>query len=156
MSFGDPSKQPPIEIGNVDLLFIYFCIYFFKGTNDAVLLFLSPTSFFPLPHDPLPFPVCTSTLISSLSNPKHPMASAPSPPRRSVCKVGFYRSLLDSLACSKCPPHSAARQTGATACTCEDGYYKIDSDPPNMACTREDLYLHSLTSDFMFRVLGLF
>ncbi|TNN86353.1 Ephrin type-A receptor 5 [Liparis tanakae] len=53
-----------------------------------------------------------------------------------VCKVGFYRSLLDSLACSKCPPHSAARQTGATACTCEDGYYKIDSDPPNMACTR--------------------
>uniref|UniRef100_A0A8D0DBH5 receptor protein-tyrosine kinase n=1 Tax=Sander lucioperca TaxID=283035 RepID=A0A8D0DBH5_SANLU len=53
-----------------------------------------------------------------------------------VCKVGFYRSLLESLACSKCPPHSVARQTGATACSCEDGYYKIDSDPPNMACTR--------------------
>uniref|UniRef100_A0A8C4FCV6 receptor protein-tyrosine kinase n=1 Tax=Dicentrarchus labrax TaxID=13489 RepID=A0A8C4FCV6_DICLA len=52
-----------------------------------------------------------------------------------VCKVGFYRSLLESLACSKCPPHSVARQTGATACSCEDGYYKIDSDPPNMACT---------------------
>ncbi|XP_038585906.1 ephrin type-A receptor 5-like, partial [Micropterus salmoides] len=56
-------------------------------------------------------------------------------PRLSVCKVGFYRSLLESLACSKCPPHSLARQTGATACSCEDGYYKIDSDPPNMACT---------------------
>uniref|UniRef100_A0A4W6GB18 receptor protein-tyrosine kinase n=1 Tax=Lates calcarifer TaxID=8187 RepID=A0A4W6GB18_LATCA len=53
-----------------------------------------------------------------------------------VCRVGFYRSLLESLACSKCPPHSVARQTGATACSCEDGYYKIDSDPPNMACTR--------------------
>uniref|UniRef100_A0A3P8RYY3 receptor protein-tyrosine kinase n=1 Tax=Amphiprion percula TaxID=161767 RepID=A0A3P8RYY3_AMPPE len=53
-----------------------------------------------------------------------------------VCKVGFYRSLLESLACSKCPPHSVARQTGATVCSCEDGYYKIDSDPPNMACTR--------------------
>uniref|UniRef100_A0A7N6FA61 receptor protein-tyrosine kinase n=1 Tax=Anabas testudineus TaxID=64144 RepID=A0A7N6FA61_ANATE len=52
-----------------------------------------------------------------------------------VCKVGFYRSLLESLACSKCPPHSVARQTGATACSCEDGYHKIDSDPPNMACT---------------------
>ncbi|KAF0031055.1 hypothetical protein F2P81_015610 [Scophthalmus maximus] len=25
---------------------------------------------------------------------------------------------------------------GATACSCEDGYYKIDADPPNMACTR--------------------
>ncbi|KAK1884199.1 Ephrin type-A receptor 5, partial [Dissostichus eleginoides] len=53
-----------------------------------------------------------------------------------VCKVGFYRSLLESPACSKCPPHSVARQTGATACSCEDGWYKIDSDPPNMACTR--------------------
>ncbi|XP_040053803.2 ephrin type-A receptor 5 [Gasterosteus aculeatus] len=53
-----------------------------------------------------------------------------------VCKVGFYRSLLESLACIKCPPHSLARQTGATACSCEEGYYKIDSDPPNMACTR--------------------
>uniref|UniRef100_A0A3Q2XKT4 receptor protein-tyrosine kinase n=1 Tax=Hippocampus comes TaxID=109280 RepID=A0A3Q2XKT4_HIPCM len=52
------------------------------------------------------------------------------------CKVGFYRSLLDSLLCSKCPPHSVARHTGATLCSCEEGYYKIDSDPPNMACTR--------------------
>ena len=60
-------------------------------------------------------------------------------PSLSVCKVGFYRSLLESSACSKCPPHSVARQTGATVCSCEDGYYKIDSDPPNMACTREDL-----------------
>lgn len=70
---------------------------------------------------PLPFPICASTLIFS-----------------SVCRAGFYRSLLESLACSKCPPHSVARQTGATACSCEDGYYKIDSDPPNMACTREE------------------
>ncbi|KAM9820059.1 ephrin type-A receptor 5 [Neosynchiropus ocellatus] len=53
-----------------------------------------------------------------------------------VCRAGFYRSLLESLACSKCPPHSVAKQTGATACSCEDGYYKIESDPPNMACTR--------------------
>ncbi|XP_006795641.1 ephrin type-A receptor 5 isoform X1 [Neolamprologus brichardi] len=53
-----------------------------------------------------------------------------------VCKVGFYRSLLESLACSKCPPHSVARQMGATACSCEDGYFKLDSDPSNMACTR--------------------
>ncbi|KAM8872879.1 ephrin type-A receptor 5 [Synchiropus picturatus] len=53
-----------------------------------------------------------------------------------VCRAGFYRSLLESLACSKCPPHSVAKQTGATACSCDDGYYKIESDPPNMACTR--------------------
>uniref|UniRef100_A0A3Q4BZ67 receptor protein-tyrosine kinase n=1 Tax=Mola mola TaxID=94237 RepID=A0A3Q4BZ67_MOLML len=53
-----------------------------------------------------------------------------------VCRPGFYRSLLESQACSKCPPHSVARRAGATACACEDGYYKIDSDPANMACTR--------------------
>uniref|UniRef100_A0A3P9CIB4 receptor protein-tyrosine kinase n=1 Tax=Maylandia zebra TaxID=106582 RepID=A0A3P9CIB4_9CICH len=43
-------------------------------------------------------------------------------------------STLRSLACSKCPPHSVARQMGATACSCEDGYFKLDSDPSNMAC----------------------
>ncbi|XP_027881587.1 ephrin type-A receptor 5 [Xiphophorus couchianus] len=53
-----------------------------------------------------------------------------------VCKMGFYRSQLETSDCSKCPPHSVARQMGATACSCEDGYYKIDSDPPSMACTR--------------------
>ncbi|KAM9426166.1 ephrin type-A receptor 5 [Pholidichthys leucotaenia] len=53
-----------------------------------------------------------------------------------VCKVGFYRLLPESVACSKCPPHSLARQKGATTCSCENGYYKIESDPPNMACTR--------------------
>uniref|UniRef100_A0A3B5L7C3 receptor protein-tyrosine kinase n=1 Tax=Xiphophorus couchianus TaxID=32473 RepID=A0A3B5L7C3_9TELE len=52
-----------------------------------------------------------------------------------VCKMGFYRSQLETSDCSKCPPHSVARQMGATACSCEDGYYKIDSDPPSMACT---------------------
>ncbi|XP_014326067.1 ephrin type-A receptor 5 [Xiphophorus maculatus] len=53
-----------------------------------------------------------------------------------VCKMGFYRSQLETSDCSKCPPHSVARQMGAMACSCEDGYYKIDSDPPSMACTR--------------------
>ncbi|XP_077479507.1 ephrin type-A receptor 5-like isoform X1 [Stigmatopora argus] len=53
-----------------------------------------------------------------------------------ACKVGFYRSLLEFQLCSKCPPHSVAWDTGASTCSCEDGYHKIDSDPPNMACTR--------------------
>uniref|UniRef100_A0A8C6PGE2 receptor protein-tyrosine kinase n=1 Tax=Nothobranchius furzeri TaxID=105023 RepID=A0A8C6PGE2_NOTFU len=35
-----------------------------------------------------------------------------------------------------CIPINVARQTGATSCSCEDEYHKIDSDPPNMACTR--------------------
>lgn len=104
---------------------------YFKGTNRAVLLF---PSFFFIPLSPWT-PFLFVRLLSS---------SHPTPHRLLVCKVGFYRSLLESLACSKCPPHSVARQTGATACSCEDGYYKIDSDPPNMACTREEFFYISI------------
>ena len=69
--------------------------------------------------------------LSSLSPPS-PRVLCP------VCRVGFYRSQLEAAACSKCPPHSEARQTGATACACERSYYKSDADPPSMACTREE------------------
>ena len=94
-----------------------------------------------------PFPFLCLHLSSHLVfiQPQTPLVSShPPPPCLSVCKVGFYRSLLESLACSKCPPHSMARQAGATACSCEDGYYKIDSDPPNMACTREGICIYDI------------
>ncbi|KAK6322920.1 hypothetical protein J4Q44_G00077120 [Coregonus suidteri] len=53
-----------------------------------------------------------------------------------VCKAGFFRSVLQTPSCSKCPPHSFSRVQGSTACSCEEGYRRRDSDPPNMACTR--------------------
>ncbi|XP_064863758.1 ephrin type-A receptor 5 [Oncorhynchus nerka] len=53
-----------------------------------------------------------------------------------VCRAGFFRSVLQTPACSKCPPHSFTRVQGSVGCTCEEGYYRRDSDPPNMACTR--------------------
>ncbi|KAM6987026.1 ephrin type-A receptor 5 [Aplochiton taeniatus] len=53
-----------------------------------------------------------------------------------VCRTGFYRSVLQQAACSKCPLHSTAKQPGATACSCEEGYFRSDADPPSMACTR--------------------
>lgn len=84
-------------------------------------------------------PLFSFLFICPLLSSPYPPPNILSPPCLSVCKVGFYRSLLESLACSKCPPHSVARQMGATACSCEDGYYKLDSDPSNMACTREDI-----------------
>lgn len=101
-----------------------------KKSSQQKKFFMMVTSFFwfsvkltscPVPPPQTVPPVCTSSRIIS-----------------SVCRVGFYRSLLESSACSKCPPHSVAKQTGASTCTCEDSYYKIDSDPPNMACTREE------------------
>uniref|UniRef100_A0A6Q2YE40 receptor protein-tyrosine kinase n=1 Tax=Esox lucius TaxID=8010 RepID=A0A6Q2YE40_ESOLU len=52
------------------------------------------------------------------------------------CRLGFFRSVLQNPTCSKCPPHSFTRVQGATSCSCEEGYYKTDTDPPNMACTR--------------------
>ncbi|KAG5272314.1 hypothetical protein AALO_G00164100 [Alosa alosa] len=53
-----------------------------------------------------------------------------------VCKPGFYRSALQTQSCSKCPPHSFTRVEASTTCQCEAGYYRQDSDPANMACTK--------------------
>ncbi|XP_034145957.1 ephrin type-A receptor 5 isoform X4 [Esox lucius] len=57
-------------------------------------------------------------------------------PSNFECRLGFFRSVLQNPTCSKCPPHSFTRVQGATSCSCEEGYYKTDTDPPNMACTR--------------------
>ncbi|CAL8326208.1 unnamed protein product [Boreogadus saida] len=56
--------------------------------------------------------------------------------RINECGPGFYRSLLQAGGCSKCPPHSWARESGARVCSCEPAYYKNPADPANMACTR--------------------
>ncbi|KAI5614277.1 ephrin type-A receptor 8, partial [Silurus asotus] len=53
-----------------------------------------------------------------------------------VCKPGFYRSALQTRTCSKCPPHSFTKTEGSTSCQCEHGYYRKDTDLPNMACTK--------------------
>lgn len=118
-------------------------LFFFKRNNHV---FFSPTFFLYL-YLSL-WPLFSFLFICPLLSSPYPPPNILSPPCLSVCKVGFYRSLLESLACSKCPPHSVARLMGATACSCEDGYFKLDSDPSNMACTREDitpLYLLMLT-----------
>ncbi|XP_040283938.1 ephrin type-A receptor 4 [Bufo bufo] len=53
-----------------------------------------------------------------------------------ACKVGYYKALLSDKACSKCPPHSFALREGSTSCTCDRGYFRADSDPASMPCTR--------------------
>ncbi|GAA6105359.1 ephrin type-A receptor 5 [Tachysurus ichikawai] len=53
-----------------------------------------------------------------------------------MCKPGFYRSVLQTMACSKCPPHSFTKTEGSTSCQCEGSFYRKDTDPTNMACTK--------------------
>ncbi|KAK3541041.1 hypothetical protein QTP86_012351 [Hemibagrus guttatus] len=38
--------------------------------------------------------------------------------------------------CMKCPPHSYSHQDKASECICERGYYRAETDPRSMACTR--------------------
>uniref|UniRef100_A0A8C2KL28 receptor protein-tyrosine kinase n=1 Tax=Cyprinus carpio TaxID=7962 RepID=A0A8C2KL28_CYPCA len=53
-----------------------------------------------------------------------------------VCKPGFYRSALQTKSCSKCPPRSFTKVEASTSCQCEQGYFRTESDPTNMACTK--------------------
>ncbi|GAA6084981.1 ephrin type-A receptor 4-like [Tachysurus ichikawai] len=54
-----------------------------------------------------------------------------------MCKVGYYRSLATDGSCTKCPPHSYSMREGATACMCDKGYFRAETDSPAMACTRK-------------------
>ncbi|XP_041447051.1 ephrin type-A receptor 5 isoform X2 [Xenopus laevis] len=53
-----------------------------------------------------------------------------------ACPMGFFKSSPQSLMCSKCPPHSFTHEEGSTYCVCEDRYYRRESDPYTMSCTR--------------------
>ncbi|XP_072547563.1 ephrin type-A receptor 4 [Salminus brasiliensis] len=53
-----------------------------------------------------------------------------------VCKLGYYRSLSTDEGCSKCPLNSYSGREGATSCDCDKGYYRSETDPPAMPCTR--------------------
>uniref|UniRef100_A0A6I8Q5Y1 receptor protein-tyrosine kinase n=1 Tax=Xenopus tropicalis TaxID=8364 RepID=A0A6I8Q5Y1_XENTR len=53
-----------------------------------------------------------------------------------ACPMGFFKSSPQSLMCSKCPPHSYTNEEGSTFCVCEDRYYRRESDPYTMSCTR--------------------
>nr|XP_055053412.1 ephrin type-A receptor 4 isoform X3 [Misgurnus anguillicaudatus] len=53
-----------------------------------------------------------------------------------VCKVGYYRSLLSDDGCHRCPLNSYSIKEGATSCNCDKGYYRSETDPASMPCTR--------------------
>ncbi|XP_068136484.1 ephrin type-A receptor 3-like isoform X2 [Hyperolius riggenbachi] len=52
------------------------------------------------------------------------------------CRPGYYKALLTDSYCTKCPPHSYSLHDSSAECTCEKGFYRAESDPKSMACTR--------------------
>ncbi|XP_026230831.1 LOW QUALITY PROTEIN: ephrin type-A receptor 4b [Anabas testudineus] len=52
------------------------------------------------------------------------------------CRPGTYKASATDAYCTKCPPHSSSPQEQAVECICEKGYYRADTDPRSMACTR--------------------
>uniref|UniRef100_A0A6Q2Y6A0 receptor protein-tyrosine kinase n=1 Tax=Esox lucius TaxID=8010 RepID=A0A6Q2Y6A0_ESOLU len=53
-----------------------------------------------------------------------------------ACKIGYYRALATDGSCSKCPLHSYSTREGSTSCVCDKGYFRSETDPASMPCTR--------------------
>ncbi|XP_061097172.1 ephrin type-A receptor 4a [Conger conger] len=53
-----------------------------------------------------------------------------------ACRMGYYRALATDGSCSKCPLHSYSVREGSTSCTCDKGYFRSETDPASMPCTR--------------------
>uniref|UniRef100_A0A6Q2YWJ3 receptor protein-tyrosine kinase n=1 Tax=Esox lucius TaxID=8010 RepID=A0A6Q2YWJ3_ESOLU len=52
-----------------------------------------------------------------------------------ACVSGFFKSSQGDHQCLQCPINSRTTNEGATNCVCRNGYYRTDSDPPQMPCT---------------------
>ncbi|KAM3823589.1 ephrin type-A receptor 5 [Vipera latastei] len=53
-----------------------------------------------------------------------------------ACQLGFFKDSSQSQGCTKCPTHSFTREEASKFCICEDNYFRKESDPLTMACTR--------------------
>uniref|UniRef100_A0A673AAT8 receptor protein-tyrosine kinase n=1 Tax=Sphaeramia orbicularis TaxID=375764 RepID=A0A673AAT8_9TELE len=52
------------------------------------------------------------------------------------CRPGTYKASATDAYCTKCPLHSSSPQEQAVECLCEKGFYRAETDPRSMACTR--------------------
>lgn len=60
-----------------------------------------------------------------------------------ACKIGYYRALASDGSCSKCPLHSYSVREGSTSCACDKGYFRSETDPASMPCTRKYALLYA-------------
>ncbi|XP_069753107.1 ephrin type-B receptor 3-like isoform X4 [Narcine bancroftii] len=52
-----------------------------------------------------------------------------------ACHQGTFKSRQGDEPCSLCPSNSRISSEGATICPCKTGFYRADSDQPEMGCT---------------------
>ncbi|XP_039225270.1 uncharacterized protein LOC120319950 isoform X5 [Crotalus tigris] len=64
-----------------------------------------------------------------------------------ACQLGFFKDSSQSQGCNKCPTHSFTREEASKFCICEDNYFRKESDPLTMACTRPPSAPRSATSN---------
>ncbi|KAG7227124.1 hypothetical protein INR49_013922, partial [Caranx melampygus] len=52
-----------------------------------------------------------------------------------ACIPGTFKSKFGEGSCAPCPANSRTSARGANICSCQSGFYRADSDPPDSACT---------------------
>ncbi|XP_051509589.1 ephrin type-A receptor 3-like isoform X1 [Myxocyprinus asiaticus] len=66
-----------------------------------------------------------------------------------ACRLGSYKPANESGGCMPCPPRSKTHREGAFQCDCEQGYERLQSDPPQLGCTRPPSSPVNLTSQHL-------
>ncbi|XP_022610516.1 ephrin type-B receptor 3-like [Seriola dumerili] len=52
-----------------------------------------------------------------------------------ACIPGTFKSKFGEGSCAPCPSNSRTSARGTNICSCQNGFYRADSDPPDSACT---------------------
>ncbi|MCJ8731698.1 hypothetical protein PDJAM_G00202490 [Pangasius djambal] len=71
-----------------------------------------------------------------------------------ACGLGSYKAANDIGECQLCPSNSRTSSEGASECDCEEGYARLQNDPPQLGCTRSpsaplNLTIHHLSNTAM-------
>ncbi|XP_051991561.1 tyrosine-protein kinase receptor TYRO3-like isoform X1 [Xyrauchen texanus] len=66
-----------------------------------------------------------------------------------ACRLGSFKPANESGGCLPCPPRSTTHQEGAFQCDCEQGYARLQSDPPQLGCTKPPSPPVNLTSQHL-------
>ncbi|KAK6477786.1 ephrin type-B receptor 1-like [Huso huso] len=62
-----------------------------------------------------------------------------------ACRIGYYKPANRSEGCQQCPPNSKTEAEGGESCQCMMGYFRLDSDPVELGCTKPPSAPQNLT-----------